>query len=432
MPLSLRPLAPRPRPSGASPWIRAVYAEGALGGLYGALTGGTVLTGLLIWSGASLFEIGLLSAVTTGGGLLVLLTGRLQRRWPSHKRLTQLAWTAAWAVWLPIGLILAILAATGQTGGRLIGPLVLGAVFIAAGLSGIGNVFWSYWVARIVPRDGRGAFLAGRARWLNLAGLLVLPIVGILLDASKAAQRDIVGFAALLCASVVCALARHSLLGRIPETREFETDEPTSAPTRRGATLSAERYTVYTVLWQIGVYLGAPFFQVYLLQRLGLSFAVLMYLQVLSQIVPILTLGWWGRVVDRIGARRPLLICTIGKVLVPLSYLAATPEFWWPVVIGYLISILDAGLTVANSTTLAQLAEGQGGSARVARVSLLTSLVAGVTPIIAGLIVAGLQAGGQDALAVAFTLSAIGRLVAGVSLVSPSARHWPAALRSRT
>ena len=107
-------------------------------------------------------------------------------------------------------------------------------------------------------------------------------------------------------------------------------------------------------------------------------------------------------------------------MLVPLCYLAATPEVWWPVVIGYLLTILDAGLTIANNMTLTQLAEGRDGSARVARVSLLTSLAAGVTPIAAGALVATLQAGGYDALATVFILSAIGRALSGVALASPS------------
>jgi hypothetical protein len=144
-----------------------------------------------------------------------------------------------------------------------------------------------------------------------------------------------------------------------------------------------------------------------------------MNLQILSQVIPILTLGWWGQVVDRVGLRLPLGVCSLAKGVVPLCYLVSTPTAWWPVVLVYVLSVLDAGITIANGSAMAHLADGHHGSARIAHLSLLTSFTASVTPFVAGYFVALGQVGGLDILFLLFVLSALGRAGSGLILIAP-------------
>jgi hypothetical protein len=161
-----------------------------------------------------------------------------------------------------------------------------------------------------------------------------------------------------------------------------------------------------------------------------MSFSVLMNLQILSQIIPILTVGWWGGVVDRIGLRLPLGLCSLGKAVVPLCYLAASPTFWWPIVLANILSVLDAGISVANGSAFANMAGGAHGSARVAQLNVLISIAASVTPLLAGVLVAQKSIGGFDLLAVLFVLSGLGRGASGIILLLPE-RAKPRRFRSR-
>src|SRR5579871_626064 len=85
-------------------WRTALYVDAGLGGAYTVFVGGTVLTGAVLWAGGGGFELGLISAFTTAGGLVVLLMNRLQRRIKSHRDLTRITWTASRAVWLPVAI----------------------------------------------------------------------------------------------------------------------------------------------------------------------------------------------------------------------------------------------------------------------------------------------------------------------------------------
>lgn len=418
---------------GVAAWRWALYLDAALGGIYTVLVGVTVLTGVILWAGGGAWELGLLSALTTGGGLLVVATRRLQRRLTSPKDLTRIGWTAARVAWLPLAILLAFLAFDPAINRSIALPVVLATTFVAAAFAGIGNVTWYSWCAALVPAPVRGTFLAGRAQALSVASLVALPLVGLLLDASRARQADALGFAVVISATTLCAVVGWRVLSTVPPRVAAEGEVGGTFNQRpRGAAISAERFALFTVVFQAGVYLSAPFFQAYALQRLGMSFGLIMNLQVVAQIVPIATLGLWGNLIDRVGIRLPLGLCSLGKCVVPLCYLVASPTHWWPVVFVYLLSVLDAGITVTNGAAFAEIAAGPQGSARVVHLNVLTSIAASVTPLIAGYFVGNLSLPGVDFLVVAFILSAVGRALSGIILLVPERPRAPRRARAAT
>src|SRR6185437_17003361 len=87
-------------------WRRALYWDGMIGGIYAVTIGGTVQTGIILWAGGGAFDLGLLSALTTGGGFIVLLMRYLERRYGSHKALTRYGWTTARVIFLPLVIFL--------------------------------------------------------------------------------------------------------------------------------------------------------------------------------------------------------------------------------------------------------------------------------------------------------------------------------------
>lgn len=400
-------------------WRRALYLDGALGGIYTVLTGGTVLTGLILWAGGGGFTLGLLSALTTAGGLIVLLLRPLQRRFHSHKGLTVASWIAARAAWVPLAVALVVIASTRPEARGAFVPLTLATVLVASALAGIGNVTWYSWLSQLVPREHRGTFLAQRTQWLSAAALVSLPIVGFILDESHRLSVEWLGFAVVLGLSGFTAAFGLRLFQQVPASLPTEPTDPAQEQRRHHGTISSDRFAWYTGVFQVAVYLSAPFFQAYALQRLNMSFSVLMDLQIVSQVIPILTLGLWGTVVDRFGLRLPLGLCSLFKAAVPLCYLVASPQAWWPVVGVYVLSVLDAGITVANGSTLAHMADGRHGAARIAHLNVLISMTASVTPILAGVIAGQGVIVGVDAFVVLFVLSAVGRGASGVILLLP-------------
>ena len=69
--------------------------------------------------------------------------------------------------------------------------------------------------------------------------------------------------------------------------------------------------------WNFAINLAAPFFTVYMLQRLGLEMSLIIGLTVLSQLMHFAFLGLWGKFTDRfsfksvLGISRPLFVLCI-------------------------------------------------------------------------------------------------------------------------
>ncbi|HEX5415729.1 MAG TPA: MFS transporter, partial [Chloroflexota bacterium] len=351
-------------------WRRALYWDGTIGGIYAVIFGGTVQTGIILWAGGGAFDLGLLSALTTGGGFIVLLMRLLERRYGTHKRLTRDGWTLARVAFLPLAIFLVLAGYFGAVGRPLTVPLMLLIVLLSAAAGAVGNVAWYSWVARLVPSAERGGFIAQRSRWTSVAALILFPIVGWVLDQGTALHHEGLAFASVLILPVLTGVVGWRLLNQVPDAIAAP---PSTAPVRRRrhSTVPVGRFAVYNVVYQIAVYFSAPFFQAYALERLGFSFSLLTELQVVAQIFSIITLVWWGQIIDRIGLKLPLAVCSIGKGLVPLCYILATKEVWWPVIGAYVLSVLDAGINTGTGTAFAEISSGHHGSARVAHLNLL-------------------------------------------------------------
>jgi|GEM_PF-4330766 len=416
-------------------WRRALYWDGTIGGIYAVIVGGTVQTGVILWAGGGAFDLGLLSALTTGGGFIVLAMRYFERRSGSHRNLTRFGWTVARVIWLPLVVFLVLTTGFGDVGRSLAVPIMLVTVLASAAFGAVGNVAWYSWVARLVPSAERGAFIAQRSLWTSVASLILFPIVGWVLDRGTALHHEAFGFASVLVLPVISGLVGWRLLSVVPELNAPAPGTNAARRSRRGA-IPAGRFALYNAVWQIAVYFSAPFFQAYALERLGFSFTLLMNLQVLGQVISILTLGWWGQIIDRVGLKLPLAVCSIGKGLVPIFYIVSTHDVWWPVLGAYIFTVLDAGIGTATGTAFAEISSGRQGSARVAHLNLLISICASVTPLLAGALVARFQTPGVDMLALLFIVSAVGRALSGVILLIPERRrrlrpHSPA-LQSMT
>jgi MFS family permease len=180
----------------------------------------------------------------------------------------------------------------------------------------------------------------------------------------------------------------------------------------------------YTILWNFGVNLAAPFFAIYFIQQLGIAVQNVVVLWAVSQLANMLTLGSWGRLSDRLSNKAILGVAApmfLGAMLaLPFAALPERHVLTLPL-LGLIHIVMGAGaaaIGLASGNLTLKIAPAGRATGHLACIGLAGSIAAGIAPIIGG------------ALGAAFASVEFGATihfsVAGIAAEFPAVqlRHW--------
>lgn len=345
--------------------------EGMLAQVHITLTAGAFLTGLALMLGAGNLTLGLITALPFLIQPLQLLGAWLIERQGQRKPLTVLG-SLGRAVWLVV-IVLPYLP-FGATQ-RL--ALLVTALSISHALLTICANAWTNWMTDLVPPRLRGRYFGTRNTVLAAVAMLVNYLGGAWLDRMRAAGDLAHGYALMLGLAVLCGACSTLLLARQPEPPmarlpRLPLREVVCLPFRHPA---FRRFMAVLVLWNLALGTSAPFFGAHALTVLGVSFATLAMFDVITSAVSLLTLPWWGRLSDRIGHRRVLLICMALVVLLPWSWILATPDTLWILFLNAMLAGIGwPGVGLAQGNRLLERAPATARSAYLAIFAAATGL----------------------------------------------------------
>ena len=93
------------------------------------------------------------------------------------------------------------------------------------------------------------------------------------------------------------------------------------------------RMTLFYTAWYFAVFVANPFFNVHMLENLHMSYTqITLYNQITSNVMAVLFVSAWGRLIDRHGNKPILQIVTVLCTLTPFLWMAVTPATTWLVI----------------------------------------------------------------------------------------------------
>ncbi|PZV12876.1 MAG: MFS transporter [Pseudanabaena sp.] len=309
--------------------LRASSIDGSLSTVFSNITGGVLLSSFLIDLGASPFEIGMVSSLPMLANLLQPLGALLSNR--SYSRHDYGIWTflSARLLWLVL-LVGIILRGTNTDLSKELVYLTLTLVATSNILAAMGSASWMSWLAALVPKKLRGRYYSVRSIVSNVTGLLCLPIASFIV--ANWQGGSITGYGLVLSvgilAGVVSLTCQHFMIDINPQKYQAEQKQEQEnnqislfnnliAPFQDRNLIC---FLIYVAFWGFAVNLSTPFFNLYMLENLGVDITWVTLLTSLSSGANMLMLLVWGRLSDRFG-NRPLLIF-VGIAI------AFTPLFW--------------------------------------------------------------------------------------------------------
>lgn len=228
-----------------------------------------------------------------------------------------------WVPLLALGLILAVVHQNGALSNQLSFPLLL--VFIYSALVLFGSIIspiWGSWMRDLVGKD-IGTYFGKRTKIISIFSLISMLIAGFILDYSK--QTNVFfGFAAIFGIAFIARLISAYFLSEQYEPRYIQDQKNYFSFLDFLKKMNGNnygRFVLYVSLMVLVTMIASPFFAVYLLKNLGLSYLWYTLLIISSGLATILFVPLWGKFADRFGNLAVLHITGYLVALVPALYI---------------------------------------------------------------------------------------------------------------
>jgi MFS family permease len=307
--------------------MRTHIFTGALGTIWGTLLTGIVYVFFGNAIGMTRLQWGLLTGITAwvvaGQPLGALLGERAGSR-----KLVWFWFALADRLLRFAGIIAAYL--LWRAGHPLAYLVLMSAVCLGTALGNVATAPWYGWLATIIPPHVHGAFWGRRDSWISIAVIAVALPSGLLLDlvppGAKLAWSVIV-----LSAAGVIGLADLLVHAAIPEP-------PRPPSPRRGAVTGLlapfrdprfRPWLLFAALWNFCLFLGGSLSTLYFMENLGFRDNLLggmVAINGVTLLATVLTGRRVGRMVDRRGIQRMLMIGHVFWSFLPAIWLLATPR----------------------------------------------------------------------------------------------------------
>lgn len=377
--------------------MRISITEGILATWWMALVVGAIPQGFALYLGASPFIIGLLGSLQALAGLASIMGAWLVEARPERRIFCAGLIGVGRGMWVLVAAAAVWLAKPGAL------ALLLGVVAVSWVLQNLASPAWTAWMNDLVPTGMRARYFSRRSLLIGLFSLVAAPLAGHMLDVGEKALGPATAFGILFLVAGVFGVADGIALFRQPEP------EPQSAGER--PTLNAEYFTgpfrnkpyahflKVFALWVFAQSVAGPFFAVYQLEVLHMSFFQVQILSGLSSAVSLACLPAAGYLTEKYGNAPLYTIGYTALTINPLFWVFTRPDhpflIWTLLIMG---QALSGAAGAALGLTQFNLLLGLSPKDQTARYTAVWGTVVGVAgffgPLLGGAIADGARNAG--------------------------------------
>jgi MFS family permease len=262
-----------------------------------SITSGAFLAGFAKYLGATDEFNGLIGAIPAVAGIVQIFSSLLFEKLEHRKFLISIL---CLLYRILLGLMIFIPIFIQNTSFRL---FALAAVYAAAySMAAFITPAASNWIVDLTPEKKRGNYFATKDAY-SLAFVTILTLVmGRVMDVYRKANNEYGGFIILGIVVLILAVLNFSFLARVKEpvlnrkrTNINLKDVLLLALKNKGF----RKVIILSVLWNVALQIGGPFFAVYQVTGLNLSYSFIMIMGVISSILRVIIAKTWGNLGDR-------------------------------------------------------------------------------------------------------------------------------------
>jgi MFS family permease len=288
-------------------------AEGTLNAAAGSITE-SYITPFALALGANNLQIGLLSSMRDLANTIGQIPGARFTQYFERKAIwLYVQIISKVLLWVPIILLPFIAPGTAV--------LLLIILFAAFGFfSALRSPAWSSLMGDLVPMKIRGSYFAKRNTATGLSGVVATMAAGYLLT--------YFGFPLIFTIAIVLSAISIPIFLRMyepPFRKIYHYRHSFSfSPREWKSTIKVNKslviFTIYIFFMYFAVEVASPFYSVYMLRDLHISYIWFAAITVVGALARIISFKYWGKLNDRFGSRKILVISGIFACFTPLGW----------------------------------------------------------------------------------------------------------------
>src|SRR5690606_13776277 len=227
---------------------------------------------------------------------------------------------------------------------------------------------WTSIMRDLVSDRRRGRYFGYRTRRTTITSFVALVVCGLLLHVFDAGGATYGGFVVVFAIAFLArglSVYHLTYLHEPPALPAATIDVHFSHWWQTVKESGAVGFTAFFVLMNFAVGISSPFFAVYMLRDLELSYLEFTALTGASVFLQFLTLNGWGRIADVYGNRAIMIVTSMSLPLVPLLWLASG-NFYYLLAVQCVSGLTWAGFTLSAGNLLYDLVPRSRRAAYVA------------------------------------------------------------------
>lgn len=249
-------------------------------------------------------------------------------------------------------------------------------VTLSSVASSVNTIAFNSWMGDLVPQDIIGRFFSKRTIVSTVTGGIAGLAVGAFVDH----VNTLTGFAIVFFIGSLFGVVDIATFFWVKHP-EFHREE--KAPSLRTVIVEPFRngyylkMTLFVTLFNFGVNVSAPFFNVYMIEELKMSyFVITLSNQIATAITTVLFVHFWGVLADRYGNRPVVLLGAIGIITLPFCWMFTSSSHYNVIyVINLFSGVCWSAYNLAVFNQSVWMAPVKNRSAYIACFTLLTNVV---------------------------------------------------------
>ena len=196
-------------------------------------------------------------------------------------------------------------------------------LILAAMCGGMAGPAWGSVMSDYVPASKRGRYFGWRNRTVGSVTVGSILASGLLLNFFQTVSYG-TGFLIIFCLAATARYASAYFISRMDEPPHKQ--DPASDFTfvmflRRFRESNFLKFVIFSAALNLASFLAAPYFAVFMLRDLQLSYVSYMALQIGASLASLVALPLWGRHADLVGNVRVLRLSSFFAALIPVFWL---------------------------------------------------------------------------------------------------------------